>query len=276
MRPYRRMGIRTKLIIIYLLIAIPLITLLGVSFYGRYRADQNAALTERMEIARLAASNFNLFIDQIVETELDVGDTIVDQKLSVVDANKLLSRIAGSKHASGIIISHPSPISNVAFMDKNGMVTAASLTKTIGQNRANHPEVKAVLRGADSAIGNLQRDIDGSLGFIIAVGIRRGGSLVGIVSTSIKADELGNILDIAVARGGVNIVDAGGHLVFQSEAPSVPFAKRNWSNQPFVKAALKGKTFISTGIMFPFDRHFRMGVEIPISSIGWATGSFVP
>ncbi len=276
MRPNRRLGIRTKLIIIYLLIAIPLIVLLGVSFYGRYRADQNAALTERMEIARLAASNFNLFIDQNIETELDAGDTIVDQQLSVSDANKLLFRIAGSKHPSGTITRHPSPIANAVFMDKNGKVVAASLTNTIGQNRANHQEVKAIRRGAGSAIGNLQRNADGSLGFIIAAGIKRKGSLVGIISTSIKAEELGNILDIAVARGGVNIVDAGGHLVFQSEVPGIPFTKRNWSDQPFVKAALKGNTFVSTGIVFPLDRSLRMGVEIPISSIGWGAGSFVP
>lgn len=275
MQQVRRLGIRTKLIIIYLLIAIPLIILLGVSFYERYRADQIAVINERSDIARLAASNFDLFIDQVISTQANAGDTIVDEKLGVAGANRLLSRIASSKRTVGVIRDRPSPTSNITFMDKNGVIIAASLKKTIGENRGDRPAVRAVMNGANSAVGNLQVNADGTLGFMITSGIRRGGSLVGIMSTSIKADQLAETLGVAVSQGGVNIVDASGHLIFQSQVSGLPLAKRDWSNQQFVETALKGKTFTSTGIIFPLDGSLRMGVEISIRNIGWVAGSFV-
>ncbi len=276
MNKQRRFSIRTKLIVIYMLIAIPLIALLATSFYNQYKTLRDEAITERFDIARLTASNFSLFIDQTTHTEIIAGDTIVDEHLSATAAASLLTRIAKSRHAVEVVTAHPSPFSDVVFLDKNGVVVVASTAKIIGQNRAGIPAVKAIINGKESAIGDLQINSDGQLGFPIAIGIRRDNTLAGIISISVKADSLGSFMGTAVSQGGANIVDSSGHLIFQSQTAQIPFDRRDWSNEPFVKAALAGKTYTSTGLIFSIDRSYRMGAEIPIRNIGWAAGSFVP
>ncbi|MBE0446989.1 MAG: SpoIIE family protein phosphatase [Actinobacteria bacterium] len=260
-----RYSIRTKLILVYLLVAIPLIVLLAISFYNRYQADQDAVLNERFEVARLAASNFRLFISQTVLAETIIGDTIIGRELDPEEASAYLSRT---------VRAHPA--SNIAFLDNNGIIVAASLTDLIGQDRSNHPTIRAILEGDDSAIGNLERDANNSPVFIIAARITENRLITGIVSMSIEAENLDDVLDIGVRLGGVNIVDSSGRLVFQSQVQEIPFDERDWSDEQFVREALAGRTFSSTGLVFPLDGSFRMGVEIPIQNIGWATGSFAP
>jgi len=261
----RGFSIRTKLIFVYLLIALPLLVLLGLTFYDSFQAIQQDALNERLQIARLSASNFTLFVDQIENAELAIGASIVDHAFSVEQASAYLSRVAEEY-----------PASNLAFLNPDGVVQAASLPSAIGQDRSDHPAIGAIITGQERAIGDLQRNADGAPGFVIATGIRRNGSLAGIVSMSIDADRLGEVLDIAVSQGGVNIVDSKGFLVFQSQRIAVPFDERDWSDEEFVQAALSGRTFTSTGLIFPVDNSLRMGAQIPIPNIGWATGSFVP
>ena len=261
----KRSSIRTKLILIYLLIALPLVAILAVSFYNRYQSDRQSAINDRIDIARLSASNFSLFIDQVIINEVAIGTSIVDHRLTPEQASRFLARAAERQ-----------PASNLAFINENGVITAASLAQTIGQNTSNQPPIRAIMDGQESAIGNLRRNADGAPGFIIAAGIRRDGSLVGIVRMSVNANRIGEVLDIAVRRGGVNIVDSRGRLIFQSQRTMIPFSQRDWSKEQFVKVALSGRTFTSTGLTFPVDNSFRMGAEIPIKSVGWATGSFVP
>ncbi len=278
MRYYARikhLSIRTKLFVIYILIAMPLIALLANALYDQYQTRLDETIIVRADVARLTASNFILFVDQIISTEIIAGDTIVDEHLSTTATTRLLARVAKSR-PTGIIKAHASPFSDVVFMDKNGVVVAASIPKVIGQNRANISAIKAIINGKVSAIGNLQINSDGQLGFLLTTGIRSGNTLIGIVSASIKANSLASIMGAAVSQGSVNIVDSSGHLIFLSQTASIPLAKRNWSSEPFVKAALSGKIYTSTGLMFPIDRSYRIGAEIPIREIGWAAGSFVP
>ncbi|MEW5705246.1 MAG: SpoIIE family protein phosphatase [Actinomycetota bacterium] len=272
----RRLSIRTKLIAIYLIIAVPLITLLGISIYQRFKADQDSAIADRLEIARLSEANFVLFIDQTAHSALLAGDTIVDDKLNPNQASALLTRIVTSRHTFEVVKGHPTPIASASFLNANGIVVASSIASEIGQNRSSQPAIKAIINGKSSSISNLQRNLDGSLGFAIVLAIKRGGILLGIVSIAVRAEALGDILGIAVRQGGVNIVDSNGFVIFQSQAPKLPLEKRNWSHEKFVQVALAGRTFTSTGLVFPLDNSIRMGAEIPIKSIGWATGSFIP
>lgn len=261
----RRFSIRTKLLLIYLLIATPLLVILGISFYDRFVASQQDVLNDRLDIARLSATSFLLFIDQTKLTETAIGRTIIDSNLSPDQATAYLSRIA-SQH----------PISNLAFINTSGVIVAASLEQTIGEDRSDRAPIKAIIDGQESAVGNLQRNVDGSPGFIIAIGIREEGSLAGIVSMSIDADRLSDVLGIAVRRGGVNIVDSDGMLIFQSQVVEIPFGERDWSDFEFVQVALSGRVFTSTSIDFPVGDAPRIGAEIPIEELGWATGSFTP
>ena len=265
MNKTRNFSIRTKLIFIYLLIAIPLTVLLGITYYSQYRSSQNAVIANRLDIAKLAASNFSLFIDQIGLTERTIGRTIVDHNLSPRDTSDFLAKL---------VKNHPA--SDLSFLDKNGVVLVSSNRQLEGQNLSSRTPIKAVMSGTVTAVGNLQRNADGSPGFIIATGIEKSAGLAGIVSMSINANKLPSVLDITIRTGGVNIVDSSGHLIFQSQRSNIPFNQRDWSNQPFVKTALSGKTFISTGLIFPIDNSLRMGAEIPIPSIKWAAGSFAP
>lgn len=261
----RGFSIRTKLIFVYLLIALPLLVLLGLTFYDRFQAIQQDALNERLEISRLSASNFTLFMNDIIDAETAIGLAVTGDELDVTQASAYLSLVAEEY-----------PVSNLAFLGPDGVIQAASLPFTIGQNRSDHPVIKTIMDGQESSIGNLQRNVDGVPGFIIATEIRRDGSLTGIVSMSINANRLGEVLDIAVSQGGVNIVDSRGFLVFQSQRNAVPFGERDWSDEEFVQVALSGRTFTSTGLIFPIDNSLRLGAQIPIPNIGWATGSFVP
>jgi len=261
----RRFSIKTKLIIIYLLIAIPLVALLAFSFYERFQANQAAVLEERLEIARLAASNFNLFISQTVLAETIIGNTIIAQELSPEEASAFLARTV-TRH----------PASDIEFLSPDGVIIAASLEEKIGQDESARPSIRAIIGGEESAVSNLRPDNGASPLFTIATGIRENDVLVGIVSMSIRADDLDDVLDVAVRVGGVNIVDSNGRLVFQSQVRDIPFEERDWSDEPFIREALEGRTFTSTGLVFPLDGSFRMGAEIPIRNIGWATGSFAP
>ncbi|MCL6471573.1 MAG: SpoIIE family protein phosphatase [Firmicutes bacterium] len=273
MQRQRHYSIKTKLMVIYLLIAVPLIALLAAAFYERYRADQRNVLTERFDIARLTASNFDLFVDQTVRTEIIAGNTIIDQNLNTEDTSRLLTRIVESRRAAK---ERRSLFSNAVFTNRDGIVLAAAIPNTVGENRSNRPAIKEIIDGKESAVGDLQVNADGEPGFVIATGIKRNNNLVGIVGISVKANQLTDVFDIIIQQGGANIVDSSGHLIYQSQTPSIPLSKRDWSQETFVKTALAGKVYRTTGIVFPLDGSFRTGVEVPIRNIRWAAGSFVP
>jgi serine phosphatase RsbU (regulator of sigma subunit) len=284
------MSIRVKLILTYLLVSLPLVVLLAASFYGLYRERINAAISERTEIARLTSSSFNLFLEQTLNNAFVVGTAIVNQGLSREHATALLQSIARREFAPSIIGNRPSAIANAAFLNPQGVVLAASATETVGQNLSNESAVHAIMQGKDSAISNLQRNPGGSIGFVITMAVMQpppargqitsGGNRppipAGIIGFFIDASKLRNVLDVSVASGGVNIVDASGHLIYHSQLGNAPLSARDWGNQPFVKAALSGKTYTSAGVPLPNGLGTRLGAEIPIKNIGWAAGAFVP
>jgi len=257
-------SIRTKLILVYLALAIPLVMLLGFGLYDQYQGQVKIIYEERENLANLTAANVTGFIKGTSTTLDTAGHAIIETDMQPDKINEYLTTIKDT---------HPTII-NVAYLDPQGNITASANTSIIGKNVSSHFYFDQIKKGRSVTVGNYEKHLDGSHGFAIASGIEKDGRLVAVAVALIDTAKLGTILP-SLKKGCNNIVDANGTLLFQSEHPDIAQQHRNWGEFEFIKQALAGKTTRTDSFVCPKDKKRHFAVEVPIKEYGWAAGSAV-
>lgn len=260
----RRVSISTKLLTIYLIIAIPLIAIIALAYLDRYRNQTEIILRERTDTALLAAHSFTLFVKDICWTMQGHGMAIVENQYPPDRAASTLGRLLDVY-----------PISHAVMTDADGKVVAATDTSLLGQDFSNHEALRAVITGTRQlGIEPLEHN-QKPTGFHIACAIRdEAGEVQRAIVCYIDIAKLQRQLEIDIDMGGINIVDSNGYLVFQSEYPRLPLTHPFWGRYDFVKDALAGRRATGT-FTFPATGRSHIVVEVPIEEFGWAAGSNV-
>lgn len=261
-----RKGIRKKLLLSYLVITIPLIFAIVFANYSYYNDKRQAIMTARVAFARNIASNFDHFIKEVSTTEKAVGIAITENNYTSTDASGYLARIA-SRY----------PVFSMDYVGLDGQIYASSDPALIGHKEThNRFDINSLSSGREWAVTPIHLHENGGIGFDVVTGIWHNGKLAAVMVASIDSTRLNEIITVEVPGGGYNITDSNGMLVYQNQYPNKPMSERDWSNYNFVKVAQSGKEYTSDGLIFPVDDSYRMGAQVPIRSIGWSAGSFVP
>ncbi len=259
----RRLGISQKLIILYLIIAIPLIVVIGYDYLNRYQLSVDRALAERTEVAKITAANFILFTNELSRSMRFTGQAITENNYPPPRAALSLGKLLNDY-----------PIGYAVYTDSTGTVIASTDVHLVGQNLAKHEAFKSVISGyRQTGIEPVSKTRD-ITGFYITQVIRGDdGTVHGVVGSFIDVTRLDSMLQVAIPSGEVNIIDANGHLVFQSDIPNLPITKPYWGKYGFVKSALSGSIATADNFVFPGNGEVRLVAEVPIRDFGWAAGS---
>ncbi len=261
----RRLGISQKLIILYLIIAAPLMAVIGYDYLSRYQLRIERALAERTGTAKMAAASFTRLIGELGRSMKFTGQAITENSYPPPQAASSLGKLLNDY-----------PIDYAVYTDSTGTVIASTDAQLVGQNLAKHEAFKSVISGYKQAgIGPASRT-QNTTGFYVAQAIRGDdGAIHGTVGSFVDVTKLNSVLQVDVPSGGVNIVDADGHLVFQSDIPNLPITKPYWGKYDFVKSALTGSIATAEDFVFPGNGRVRLVAEVPIKDFGWAAGSEV-
>jgi len=263
-------GIRKKLLLSYLAITIPLIIVIIFTQYNRYEDKRRDIMVARLSLARNIASNFDHFIKEVSNTEKIAGTAIAENNYTRSRASSYLAR-AASKY----------PLFSMDYVKLNGEVYASSNPSLVGE-KLHHENINIgdIAKQLDTKqewiITPLHDHGDGGIGFDVVTGIWYKAKLYGVIVASVDSTRLNEVFVFEVPGGGYNITDNNGMLIYQNQYPKKPLDERYWGAHKFIKVASKGKEFTSYGLIFPIDDTYRMGAQVPIQSIGWSAGSFVP
>jgi HAMP domain-containing protein len=261
-----RKHITARLAAIWLVVAIPLLVILALTFLEWYQARLAIILQERQGYALSAATSFDLLLTQMRLTMRVSGGEIADAVSSGADATPALRRLASLY-----------PAAYAAFADERGAIVASSEASSVGSSLRSDAAFQQALKSGDG--GGLEPSEvarDGTVGFHVAQMIpARPGRPAGIVLLLVDVRRLHAGFPVTVPSGGVSIVDSAGQVVFQNEVPRFAEERSPWGAMfPFVREALRGRAATTRDFHFPLGGT-RLAVFVPISRIEWAAGSSI-
>lgn len=260
----KRLGIRVKLLSVYLVMTVAFAILLVYGLEHLYQERVRDIYKDKEDFARIAATSLTSLISGVSGTMSASGDAIIRAKMPPESINQYLSFVDDSQ----------ATICCITYVDTTGTVVASSNTETVGSNLSAKPYIKQVIGGQDLVVGGYEQHADGEYGFTIATALRQNGNLNAILLAFIDEHALKSVIP-PLKTGCCNIVDANGTLVFQSQHQDIPLSLRDWGKLEPIKLALDGKISHSDDFVCPRDKKRHFNVEIPVSQLGWAVGAGV-
>jgi len=260
---------RAKLVILLIVLLLPLIASEGFFHYRQYVRDQERVLTEQEQSASEFAGATDVFVARTVAIERALGQALVTLSWPSSKAKLLyLSSALDSIHT----------VRWIAFADTSGKIVYSTSSAVTGVSIADRNYFKLLRSGQTWRVSDvLVAKGENQVGFIIGTAIRdERGRFQGAVTAAVNEHQLLSALRTEQSSNiELVLVDSLGRVGFLSDKPGELFPLRDWSTYPFVVGALHGRTEYVTS----FSRAGRpemMGAMLPIPTLGWAAGSFVP
>jgi serine phosphatase RsbU (regulator of sigma subunit)/putative methionine-R-sulfoxide reductase with GAF domain len=257
-------GIAKKFLLIYLIISIPLLLIIATTFRNWYRAEVAQVLLERTSIATSAGESFTLLITEIGRTMRHMGREIISNNYSQSRAAPVLEQLIEDYPTAYAVLTTPS-----------GKVVYSTDKRLIGKDLSRGKAFKEIIQEHKQlGIGNSERS-QNYVGFYVTQAVRlKDNKLSGIMASFIDVTRLSKSFPTRIRRGGINLVDSSGHVIYQSEYPSLAREQAYWGKYSFIHEALKGKSVVGR-FTFPATGTLRLVSEIPVSKFGWAVGSSI-
>ncbi len=261
-----RARIAFKLAAIWLVVALPLTVILGLTYRQWYETRVSLVEEQRLGYARLSATSFRLLVSEIQRTMhlsgLDMMSRGASSALTALELDRLESTY---------------PAAYVALTDVNGTVIAASEPGITGRNLSDHEALRQALHSPSGAgIEPSEEGENGVVGFHLAERIeaapdRSAGAIMLLVDVRLLSQQF----PVAVSNGGISVIDSKGQVVYQNEDVQLALKRDLWGDRfPFVESALSGTPATTRNFEFPLGGR-RIGAFVPIDSTGWAAGSAV-
>jgi len=263
------MSFRFKLILSLILLLIPLIGGEAYFHYRDYVKDMNMTLGMQMDVAQDLARSTNSFVSRTVAIQRAAGEALV--------ISRWYSPQARQKYVESILASTP-PLLQMVFADTSGKVIEAAPSRLVGLDISGRDYYAKIRQGSDwAASDQLGSEICPLCGFVIATAIRdSNGTLLGIVASGVDDKKLLSTLNVKpFSRGTIMLINNLGHLVFAGSEHGISARGRDWSSFPFVRSALSGHSEYVGRLAHP-GQSAMTGAVVPISSMGWVAGAFVP
>lgn len=261
-----RARIAFKLAAIWLVVALPLTIILGLTYQQWYETRVSLVEEQRLGYARLSATSFRLLVAEIQRTMhlsgMDMMSREATSALTALELDRLESIY---------------PAAYVALTDVNGTVIAASEPGITGRNLSDHQALRQALNSpSGTGIEPSEEGEDGVVGFHLAERIeaapdRSAGAIMLLVDVRLLAEQF----PVAVPTGGISVIDSAGQVVFQNEDIQFALRRDKWDDRfRFVKVALSGTPAPTRDFDFPLGGR-RIGAFVPIDTLGWAAGASV-
>jgi PAS domain S-box-containing protein len=263
----RGRSIRSRLILLLILILIPVLAIQAYMYYGAFQERKAAELRSNLEIARAVAKSFDTFVRDVLRLELAVGFALTSSPGSNrKDQNRILLKTREDNPE----------LWEIFWVSPKGVVLSATGTQFLGINFADREYFKKIVAGREYVISDLLLSrTTRKPSFTISRAIRdKKGLLIGVVTIGILPERLDKALGVERFKGGgLAIVDSKGMLTFRYPVIETTWEERNWLKQyPQFGDALKGKE-VSATVYAPFEGKNRMVGFTPIPSIGWAASA---
>lgn len=251
----RRFGIRMKLFVIGVVIALPLAAVTGFSYWQWYTSRIDQLVLERLFVARSLAASFTHMLDGMRSMSRVLGKDLLVRPNPSQEVRNDLDELVSNY-----------PVEYVVLRDVRGR----TMWTSDGGGRANTPPPPAVLRvlrGREWGI-DPGRDESGVPGFHVAQSIRdEEGRLVAVIDVYVGIAQLHDALAVSF-RGEAHIADSTGHLVYHSRFPRHALERRGWSDDPLLRDALDGREGHSVSRMLPVTGR-AISAATPIRTVGW-------
>jgi PAS domain S-box-containing protein len=260
-------SIRSRLILLLLLILIPVLAIQAYMYYGAFQERKAAEFRSNLVIARAVAKSFETFAKDVLRLELAIGFALTSSPgLNREDKNRILLRTQEDNPE----------LWEIFWLSPEGVVLSATGTRFLGINFADREYFKEIIAGREYVISDLLLSRTTSKpSFTISRAIRdKEGLLIGVVTIGILPERLDKVLGVERFKGGgFAVIDRKGMLVFRYPVIETTWEERNWLKQyPQFGDALKGKEASAT-VYAPFEGKNRVVSFAPIPSIDWAASA---
>jgi signal transduction histidine kinase len=256
--------IKTKLIILILIILVPMTVLQAFRINTNYKHNIESELNANYEVAELISMYFMNYLQEVWEGEYGLGVAITsNDNMSSVDIKKYME----------IFIKHDRVMQSYLWVSPQGRIIASTDNRIKENSYIKEEYFKRIMNGEDKIISNLFHDrIDGKLVLASSRAIIKEGKLVGSIVGIIDIERLHDILSITntIDKSRYTLLDKSGTVVFLNESKVIPYDQRisNANNPALV--ALKGQVEKTYRFKSQYDGTDRFGISYPIKDIGWA------
>jgi signal transduction histidine kinase len=256
--------IKTKLIILILIILVPMTVLQAFRINTNYKHNIESELNANYEVAELISMYFMNHLQEVWEGEYGLGVAITsNDNMSSVDIKKYME----------IFIKHDRVMQSYLWVSPQGRIIASTDNRIKENSYIKEEYFKRIMNGEDKIISNLFHDrIDGKLVLASSRAIIKEGKLVGSIVGIIDIERLHDILSITntIDKSRYTLLDKSGTVVFLNESKVIPYDQRisNANNPALV--ALKGQVEKTYRFKSQYDGTDRFGISYPIKDIGWA------
>ncbi|NTW34617.1 MAG: hypothetical protein HGB17_00510 [Syntrophobacteraceae bacterium] len=260
-------SIQGNLIFLLLLLLITTILIQAHIYLERFQTRRAKELEANLEVARATARSFEIFLRDVVRSELVIGLALTTSPpITDLDRDRILDRFHRDNPA----------VRSVFWIDPGGWIVASSLRNIIGVNVSDCSYFQQILTGLDWAVSEVFLGrITEKPTFVISRGIRNEeGELSGVVATAIESDRLDSIIRIdRSGDAGASLLDHEGVHVDRHPPTALKWEQRNWlKSYPVIAGALNGKEVTSTVTSEVTGKKRLVGFA-PVSSIGWVAAA---
>jgi serine phosphatase RsbU (regulator of sigma subunit) len=249
-----------------------LIPLLAYNAYDRYQqyvADLNTAEFEQTSTALMLAQAMDVFIERTVTLQHSVGQALLQlQENNCSNCDTYMQSVLSSSQY----------LRGVAFADPTGKVVYAAPKSLIGRDISSMHYFDRIRTGTRWTVSEFPIPVDQwESGFDVVTGVRSlDGNLLGILVFSVDEDAILTALHAHVRPQTLFVlVNKSGRVVLTSGELELPPKDRQWKDYSFVQTSLHGAN-ASVEKFELAGMPVLTGAMVPVSSVGWAVGAFVP
>lgn len=261
----KNFNIRTKLFILIFSILIPMIALHSYNIVSQYKRSVESELKANQDFAQAINSAFINFVERLWDTELAIGTAIIsDPSLSTEDIEAYMKAV----------VMHQPAVLRYTWLNTEGIVIATTIDNpyhiTFLSDRDYFERIK---KGEDKIISPIiQGRMSEHIIMPVARGIWKDGKLEGIIVAAVDVSKLDMVMpEQRLGRtSSFGIIDSSGMFVYRSGSPDIPYENRRIPPDFPAWKALEGQVVKTYSRESIFAEGKRMGVDYPISNIGWA------
>jgi PAS domain S-box-containing protein len=262
----RGQGIKSRLVLLLLVVLIPVLLIEVYIYYDRFRDQRTQELQANLEIARAVSKAFTTFVEDVVHQEYAIGLAMTSsQPMASEDIDRLLETHRAYE-----------AVEDFSWTNPQGLVLYSSNPAKIGNHVPGQIRVQEFENGLEWAVGELSFSGNApSPAFCIARSIRNDkAGFLGLVVATVNPDRLDSVLSVERGEGGaISIIDKRGMLVYRYPHIDLAWEQRNLpKTMPEIQRALDGEEVAWIGKGAYADKT-RIMASVPIRPIGWSVGA---
>ena len=258
-----KISLRTKLIALIFLVMVPIVLLNAFRIRNDFEQSIEAELKASQDFAEAFSMSFMNYLEKIWSDQYTMGVAIASNpQWGIEDIELYMYRIL---HNNQDILGY-------SWVGLDGTILASTNKEMKGKSIRDRAYYQRLLNGEEKVISDLSQSMRNNEVILPAARcIKANGEPVGFLVSVIDVNKLNTIFTIKreSETSKYGLLDKSGMLVFRNGSVDIPFEKRRIKDDSPAWRALKGEIVKTTARSSSFDGTKRMGIDYPISQIGW-------